>query len=160
MVGFFTYSFTEPTNIDASHRIGYQILFGSGVGLGIQQPLMAIQTVLQGADMSVGVAVIAFAQTIGAAIFISIGQSVFNNKLLLELHKHASMIDPAAVVANGASGLIQFIESLYPQDVSEVLLAYNNALIQTFYISLVMSCLTVLGAIGMEWRSVKGRKTN
>jgi hypothetical protein len=74
--------------------IGYQIVFGLGVGLGMQQPMIAAQTVLELADVPVGTSIIIFTQTLGqcfdflsltpltrshlpgGALFISVGQNV------------------------------------------------------------------------------------
>ena len=43
---------TFATTTGHSHWIGYQLLFGFGVGLGMQQTLIAVQTVLPKADVS------------------------------------------------------------------------------------------------------------
>lgn len=39
-----------------------------------------------------------------------------------------------------------------------VLKAYNRTLDQTFYVAAAMAALSVFGAVGMEWKSVKGKK--
>jgi hypothetical protein len=54
---------------DTNHRmwIGSQILFGFGGGLGAQQAMIAVQTVLPLKDVPFGIAIINFAQTIGGA---------------------------------------------------------------------------------------------
>lgn len=45
-----------------------------------------------------------------------------------------------------------------PSSVDGVLTAYNNALTQTYYVSVAMAALSIFGALGMEWKSVKGKK--
>ncbi|RMY77621.1 hypothetical protein D0864_09436, partial [Hortaea werneckii] len=62
--------------------IGFQILFGFGVGLGMQQATIAAQTVLRKQDVPTGVALLFFAQQLGGAIFVSVGQNVLDSKLV------------------------------------------------------------------------------
>lgn len=60
---------------DTGHAkwIGYQTLYGLGVGLGMQQAGMAAQTVLSKQDIPTGTALMFFAQSLGGALFISVG---------------------------------------------------------------------------------------
>jgi hypothetical protein len=59
----------------AAHWIGYQAIYGIGVGLGIQQPMIAVQTALDMKDIPTASCMIIFFQTMGGAIFISVGMS-------------------------------------------------------------------------------------
>lgn len=52
--------------------IGYQALCGAGIGLVLQQPMIAAQTVLKLEDVPTGTSVIIFFQTLGGALFISV----------------------------------------------------------------------------------------
>lgn len=51
--------------------IGYQIIFGIGIGCGMQQPLIAAQAALPLQDVPIGTAIMMFAQILGGAIFAS-----------------------------------------------------------------------------------------
>ncbi|MCJ1414988.1 hypothetical protein MMC32_001318 [Xylographa parallela] len=137
--------------------IGYQIIAGCGVGLGIQTPVIAIQTVLRLEDVPVGTSLILFSQTLGGAIFVSVAQNIFTNKLLSGIITTVPSIDPAFVLATGATSLRTAVSSM---DLPGVLLAYNAALDQVFYISVAMATLSIVGALGMEWKSVKGKKVD
>lgn len=143
--------------IDTGHSkwIGYQALFGIGCGLGMQQPMMAVQTVLDIADVPTGTAVLLFCQTIGGSLFISIAQNVFTNKLLSGLEQYVPGLNPAIVLSAGATNLQADIASKYYQG---VLLAYNSALVDAYYVSVAMASLTIIGAAAMEWKSVKGKQ--
>jgi hypothetical protein len=135
--------------------IGYQIVYGFGVGLAMQQPLIAVQTVLPITDVPVGTALIMFTQTFGGALFVSVGQNVFTNRLLAGLLEEAKGFDPTQILRLGATTLKQAV----PQEfLPGVLVAYNRALTQTWYVSVALSCLTVIGTAGLEWKSVKGKK--
>lgn len=126
--------------------------------MGIQQPMMAVQTVLDPVDIPVGIAAIIFAQGLGGAIFLSVGQSVFQNKLLSELLVQVPELDPEIVMSNGAWGLTSAIDKIGAQYVEGVLTAYNAAIVLCFVVGTVMAALSIIGALGMEWKSVKKNK--
>ncbi|KAJ7197976.1 major facilitator superfamily domain-containing protein [Mycena pura] len=145
-------TFTTTSN----HRrwIPFQVICGFGIGIGQQQSLLAAQTVLNQRDVPTGTSIIMFGTTIGGAIFISIGQNVFTNKLLAGLVARVPGIDPAIVLSTGATSLKSAIPANF---VPGVLLAYNDGLVATFYVAVAMSCLSLVGALVIEWRSIKGK---
>ncbi|KAF7166397.1 hypothetical protein CNMCM5623_000085 [Aspergillus felis] len=134
--------------------IGYQAITGIGIGLGMQQPLIAVQTILDISDIPIGTSVIIFVQTLGGALFVSIGQNVFTNKLVEGLITYASSIDPSIILSTGATS----IQSNVAKDVLPgVTLAYNNALTQSFLVGAAMAATTIIGSLSIEWKSVKGK---
>lgn len=135
--------------------IGYQAIAGIGIGLGMQQPLIAVQTVLDISVVPIGTSVIIFVQTLGGALFVSVGQNIFSNKLVSGLKQYAPGIDPLIVLKTGATSIQQTIDKA---DLPGVTLAYNNALTQTFLVAAVMAALTIIGSSTIEWKSVKGKK--
>jgi len=135
--------------------IGYQCLTGIGIGLGMQQPLIAVQTVLDISQVPVGTSVIIFVQTLGGALFVSIGENVFTNKLVANLAKYAPEINPEIVLSTGATSIQQTISKA---SLPGVTLAYNNALTHAFLVSAIMAALTLVGSAAIEWKSVKGKK--
>ncbi|KAK5112973.1 hypothetical protein LTR62_003795 [Meristemomyces frigidus] len=135
--------------------IGYQILFGAGVGFGMQQTLLAVQTVLPKQDIPVGTAIVMFSQTLGGALFISVAQNVFTNQLLHNLKQVVPDLDPALVLATGATSLKTAIPAKY---LAGVQTAYNSSVIDTFYVATAMAVASLLGAVLLEWKSVKGKK--
>ncbi|MCJ1476436.1 hypothetical protein MMC13_005102 [Lambiella insularis] len=134
--------------------IGYQALFGLGIGLGQQQAGLAAQTVLKDKDVPTGVAIKFFGQGLGGAVFMSVAQNVLSDQLVQGLASIPDF-DPQQVVAMGATELRG---SVPPALLEEVLVVYNAAMMQVFVVALCMACLSVLGALGTEWRSVKGKK--
>jgi hypothetical protein len=131
--------------------IGYQILYGFGLGMTFQAPNLAAQTVLPKRDVPIGTSLMFFGQLLGGAIFISIGQNVLNNELVKRL-SHLPGFNPALLLSEGATTLIQQLPASIR---GAVLVGYNESLRQVFYVSLVMCCLVILGAAALEWRSVK-----
>lgn len=146
---------TFRVNTSAAKWIGYEVLFGFGFGLGFQQPFMAAQVVLDAQDVPTGTAVIVFAQTLGGALFVSVGQNVFTNRLIDGLKSSVTGIDPMVVLKTGATKVKHSIE---PQLVDAVLVVYNKALTHVFSIATAVACVSLIGAAGMEWRSVKSKK--
>ncbi|EFQ36588.1 major facilitator superfamily transporter [Colletotrichum graminicola] len=134
--------------------IGYQIIAGVGVGVGMQQPLIAVQVVLDMADVATGTAIVIFAQQIGGAIFIAIGQTVFTNKLVERLPLHVPTLDPHSVVATGVTAIRKTVDAELLPAIAH---AYSDALVQTFLVSTVAATATIVGAGFVEWKSVKGK---
>ena len=133
--------------------IGYQILFGFGIGIGMQQGSLAAQTVLNKKDVPTGVSLMSFCQMLGGAIFISVGQNVFDSHLVDGLVKLVHGLNPIEIVNTGATELRRIVPE---QDRHEVLAVYNSALREVFMVALAMGCISILGAVFVEWRSVKG----
>lgn len=135
--------------------IGYQACFGLGSGLGMNQPLMAAQTVLPLDDVSIGTASSIFAQTLGGAVFVSAAENIFENRLLQDLRAVVPQLDPKTVLATGATDLRSVVR---PALIGAVVEVYNASLVRAFQLATALACLTAVGALGMEWRSVKEGK--
>ncbi|RYP70410.1 hypothetical protein DL769_004968 [Monosporascus sp. CRB-8-3] len=145
--------FTPDTTIAA--WVSYQVLFGAGVGLGMQQPLMAVQTVLDIRDVPTGTAVVVFLQTLGGALFVSVGQTVFTNKLVQKLPVNVPGLNPTILLNAGATNLQHSVPAEY---IPGVILSYNDALTKTFLVAAGLAAATAFGSAAVEWRSVKERK--
>jgi hypothetical protein len=135
-------------------RAGALVLFGLGMGLGVQAPVMAIQTIMKGNDVAVGTAVVVFIQSLLSSIFLSVGDNIFQRLLAVELAALAPVADPTVVISNGVSRLEEAIQAKYPGLVDGILLAYNLALPSVFLVALVLSCTSTFGSLGIEWVSV------
>lgn len=146
---------TFEVDTDPVKRIIYPAIFGIGIGVGFQQPMIAAQTVLPSEDIPTGTSVVIFAQTFGGAIILSVAQNVFINRLGAELRNRIPDIDVSQILDSGATNLQNMVDESV---VGRVLLAYNDALTQTFYIALTMACLSIIGGLGMEWKSVKAKE--
>jgi EmrB/QacA subfamily drug resistance transporter len=146
---------TFKVNTGHAEWIGYQALFGIGVGLGMQQILIAVQTALPAADIPTGTAIVMFFQTLGGALFISVGQNVFTNKLVSGLKAAVPDLDPAIVLRTGATQLKTAIGEQYREG---VLRAYNDALTNSYYVAAALATLSIVGSLAVEWKSVKGKK--
>jgi MFS family permease len=134
-----------------SKWIGYQIIFGFGLGVGMQQSTTACRTVLERKDVPIAMSGIFFAQTLGGAVFLAIGQTIFTGTLVSGV-KNIQGLDPVVIVHAGATELRKYV----PTDLLEaVLTTYNRAVINTFYIAVVLGCLSLIGSCLVEWRNIK-----
>jgi MFS family permease len=134
-----------------SKWIGYQVLYGFGMGLGMQQGSVAVQTVLQRRDVATGASLIFFFQGMGGALFSSIGNNIFDNKLKQGLQNIPGL--NAEIITNiGATNLRQVVS---PQQLPSVLIAYNAALMQAFYVAAGVAAMAIIGAAAVEWKSIK-----
>ena len=135
--------------------IGYQILFGLGLGLSFQVPNLAAQACLPKKDVPVGLALMLFGTMLGASVFVSVGENVLANELVKRL-VGVKGVDASKITSGGVTSLVQSL----PDSVRDtVLVAYNEALREVFRVGLIPTCLSVLGAASLEWRSIKKKPT-
>jgi MFS family permease len=144
---------TWPVTVHHSAWIGYQVLFGIGIGIGMQQPIMTAQTVLDREDAPMGVSLIFVGQNLGGAVFLSVAQNVFAVTLAEQLTKVPGLnLSSKEVVEMGATT----IKSMVPKELIGVLLeGYRIAIRNAFYVGLGLACASLVGAVLIEWRSVK-----
>jgi hypothetical protein len=142
---------TFKVGTESAKWIGYQFLFGIGLGIGMQQPNLAAQTVLVKKDVPIGTSLVFFGQSLGGSIFVSIAQSIFTNKLKDHL-SGVGGLNVGAILNAGATNLKKIVP---PDALPAVLVAYNDALVNAYYISMALSTAGIVGALAMEWKSVK-----
>lgn len=153
---FFSYIFLLFYYLYLPVIIGYQFIFGAGIGAGMQQTLIAAQTALPLSDVPIGTAIMMFAQTLGGALMVSVGQNVFQNQLLKNLSNALpASLDAKTIIANGAT---QFQKAIPKEYLAKAVLAYNDALTQTWYVAVALAAISGLGAAVIQWKSVKGKK--
>lgn len=150
----------SPSTSDAL-RIIYPALFGLGIGLSFQQPIIAAQTVLSAEDIPLGTTVIVFGQSIGAAIVLSIANTVFANRVTGNIEDILGPTEgvDAESILNGISGessdgLLSVIEKAGGSP-DQLIKALNEAITESFHVAVAMAVLSILGALLVEWRSVK-----
>jgi len=146
---------TLKPNSPSSRWIGYQALFGFGVGLGIQTPLLVIQTVLPEADIPVATSLITLTQSLFGSIFIAIAQNIFGNQLETNIHTVLPNFDTGILLNGGATTIVQQIS---PGSRAQFIDAYSKSITQTFYIAVALGALSIFGSLGVKWKSVKRDK--
>lgn len=145
---------TFQVDTSTGRWIGYQILYGFGLGLCFQTPNLAAQTCLPRKDVPTGLALMLFGSLIGASVFVSIGENVLSNQLVQRLSGLPGF-DPSLVTSGGATSLLA---SLGEEVRETALVAYNEALRTVFLVGLIPTCLAALGTFSLEWKTVKKHK--
>jgi MFS family permease len=142
--------------VDTDHQIyiGYQVLYGFGLGFGMQQAGMAAQTCLDKKDVMIGVSIMFFFQSLGGAIWLSVAEVVFANSLVKNLEGIAG-IQASVIVNTGATDLRSLVP---PQYLDVVLVAYNKAISDVFKVAVGTACATIISGMTMEWKNLKGMK--
>ncbi|KAH7165616.1 major facilitator superfamily domain-containing protein [Dactylonectria macrodidyma] len=145
-------TFTPKTG--SSHWIAYQFIIGFGVGLGMQTSGLAVQTTLPKDDVSTGLAITFFAQQLGGAIFVSVGQTILNGLLAKRLAGIPGL-NGQTIVKTGATDLHKIVPEKY---MGTVVRAYNYAITRIFLAAVAISLAALVSAMFMEWKSIKKGK--
>ncbi|KAF4550228.1 Efflux pump roqT-like protein 1 [Elsinoe fawcettii] len=138
--------------IGKGEYIGFQILLGSGVGLCLQQPINAAQTVLADRDIPTGITVLTFAQILGSTVFVSICQAIVSQTLKSELARGLPGFDASSIGDIGATDIRKLVST---QELLVVLAAYNSGIRNVFYCTIGASVLALGGSLALEWRTVR-----
>lgn len=131
--------------------IGYQILFGFGIGVSMQQPSLAAQNTLDRTDIATGVSLMFFGQSLGGAIFNSIAQALFNGYLSSHL-RNVPGVDVQSVTKIGATELINAVP---PESLGMVIQAYNSALKHVFILVTAIAAFSIVPTLLMEFKKLK-----
>ena len=143
----------SPT-ISTAKFIGYQALYGFGVGLANQQPSFIVQTILPEDDIPIGVAFITLVQNLSASVFVAIAHAIFLNRLQSDLPPSGNDQDSSSILQSGATDL----SKLYPSnELPSVLNLYSASIVRALYIVPILSACSIIGALGTEWRSMRAQ---
>jgi hypothetical protein len=145
---------TFKPDTGSPHWIAYQFLTGFGLGFGFQTVNLAIQATLPNEEIPTGVAIIFFAQQLGGAIFVSVGQTILSTLLVSRLSDIPGL-DPMMIVKSGATELGNIVS---PQFLPAIVSAYNYACTRIFIAAVALTCAQLLCAFGIEWGSIKKPK--
>lgn len=87
------------------------------------------------------------------------GQNVFSNRIISGISARLPELDPSVILQAGATELQRAVKqsglSEADRAVAVVLEIYNDAIVQAFTLALILACISILGAVEVEWRTVK-----
>jgi hypothetical protein len=150
---------TYTVDMPFSKWFGYQVLTGAGVGVGFQVPIIAVQTVLPLEDVPVGTACVVFFQSLGGSLFVSVGQTVFQNGIVRGTRMFVPELDPQILLKAGATEIRSILGDIGMLDkLPAVLQAYMVGLIDTYRVTVGCASAAVVATLFFEWRSVKGEE--
>lgn len=133
--------------------VGFEVVIAAGFGLSIQQGFVAVQTILGEVDIAIGTAVVVACQSLGGAVFISVGNSIFQNRLLdVVAGNDTNDVDIRQILSSGATSF----RNMVPVDILPQLLeVYNNSLRGVFIAAVPLAALSFVFSCCLEWKSVK-----
>lgn len=134
----------------SSHWIGFQVIAGFGLGLGMQASSLAAQAVLPMPDVPIGIAIMFFAQQLGGGIFTSVGQNLLSSYLVS--HLDVPGLSAGQIMSEGARELVSTVAPEYQLAVKTV---YNQAISEIFRCAMGVALVAVVAALFMEWKNVK-----
>lgn len=133
---------------------GLLALLGVACGSGLMAPQVAAQTVLPTKEVTIGYAMIQFGSQIGPVLFTSASATLFIHRLGAEPSKSAPGINVTSIEQMGLSDVRKNIGGGRLRD---VLLGYDKAVVQTLYLPVALTCLTLGSSLAMEWKSTKNK---
>lgn len=145
---------TMAPNSGPGAWIGYQALYGLGIGSGFQSAMLPAQNVLSRPDVPLGISLMFLMQQLGGAVFLAVGQNLFASELVNSL-SGVQGLDPQVIVNTGATDLRKMVPA---DQMSTVVDAYSHSLTRVFLMSAILSAVMIFGALAVEWKSIKKAK--
>ncbi|KAI0385716.1 MFS gliotoxin efflux transporter glia [Hypomontagnella monticulosa] len=135
--------------------IGYQILTGSAIAFSVQDALNIAQANVEQEDIAAVVACVYFFQTLGGAFSIAAGQAAFVNQLIAKLEFSAPTVDPAQVIATGAT---QLRDVFTPEELPGIIQAYLCGLRAVWAVGIGFSGVACLSTAIIPWSRLPTHK--
>ena len=101
------------------------------------------------------IAIVIFAQNVGAAVWVCVANSIFNNSLRKELSQRAALIGPSPETIIEAGALNIRAAGLTPSQLAAVLVAYGKAIDRTMYLGIAVFGSVMLVCWGMGFKNLK-----
>lgn len=110
---------------------------------------------LADSDVTIGLSLLNFISFLGGTTFVTVSQTLLENKLVDGLSGIIPDLDPSTLADGGATSL----RSMVSEDkLPAVLDVYNESIRSIWYLGLALSCLIFVASLGMPWMSVKKDK--
>uniref|UniRef100_V5F1K9 Major facilitator superfamily (MFS) profile domain-containing protein n=2 Tax=Kalmanozyma brasiliensis (strain GHG001) TaxID=1365824 RepID=V5F1K9_KALBG len=136
--------------------VGYQVLYGIGMGFGMTSSSLAVQAALPPLEAALGIAALMFAREMGSAIFVAAGENLLSSRLVKGLEQIPQLHGRGAQLAlAGASELRHAVDGLGAEVLDEVINAFNVALRHVWYLALALTVATILPFLLIEWLNLK-----
>ena len=133
---------------------GYQILTAVGMGTTIQQPILAVQAMVDPSLVSISSAMVLFAQGLSGAIFVSVGNNILRNQLASKLIA-INIPNVDEILAAGATDVRDLVPVEFRAPLTE---AYNQSLSKVFIMAIPLIAIALLFALGMPWVNLKKKQ--
>ncbi|KAK8846517.1 hypothetical protein IAR55_005603 [Kwoniella newhampshirensis] len=143
--------YSVKVDTSEAHLYGYQALFGIGIGMCIQNAMMAVQQELKREPklIALGTGLAAFMGFVGRIIGLSVGGSVFENMLQRNLRDRVPGItlDMIAAIVSDATAVWKVV----PENMrGPVLNAYTKTVSEVYIIGVPLGIIGLAGALIMK----------
>jgi hypothetical protein len=145
-------TYTLSTESNNGQWIGYQVFAGLAIGICFQAPIMAAQALAKDEDIPTTTALIMFFQTAGGALSVSAAQTVFSNEMIKSLLQNVPTVNPAQVIAVGATEIREIFGS---EELSGIIQGYMDGLKVIFIFIIAMSGAATAASFAMPWINIK-----
>ena len=124
--------------------IVFQGLYGFGCGLIWQAPYLVVHTVIRKEQLPAALVFLAFTFSFGGILLLPIAQTVFTHSLAVRLAKIVPGLT-ASIIAG--TGVVSLIDRTHGSQRVAVLHAYNQAIVNVFYLSVGLGYAAFLFAL-------------
>ncbi|KAF1963161.1 SGE1 protein [Byssothecium circinans] len=140
--------FTLSVTASSGHWIGYQVIAGIGLGMGFNVPIIVTQRIVKASEVSTATAVILFFQSLGGALIVAAGQSIFQNELIGKLASTTPEISPLSIASADATTLRRLFT---PEQLRGILESYVHGISMAFVLSIAVAAVATLIALVPKW---------
>ena len=144
---------TLTLDTGTAHWVGYEVLTGAGLGMAVQQGVVAVQAVVAQDLIPIATTLIVFAQSLAGAIFVTMGNTILRNGLKSGLR--GAKFSDEAVTAIMEAGATEARRVVPAEQVAQVLTIYNKALRDTLTSAIPLAGLGLISSGAMQWKNVK-----
>ncbi|KAI2472648.1 MFS general substrate transporter [Annulohypoxylon bovei var. microspora] len=143
-------------DISGAHWVGYQIFGGIGYSLISNLSHIAMQSSLPQDLVPLGSSTLLSVISTSCAIFMAIGQTLFQKRLQVNLGAIVSNDIAEEIINSGVTSVRSLVSA---SELPAVIQQYSLSVTQVFYIPAVTPVLTFLILLGCKWISTKSKQT-
>ncbi|KAK7423086.1 hypothetical protein QQZ08_009253 [Neonectria magnoliae] len=141
---------TVAPTMSQAQVIGFQILYGSGTSIGVQQSFIGAQAALKGSEVAYATSAVMLANSMGGVISICISQNVFMAEIVA-LARVLRTVDRDTL----ERGFESVRKILSPEELEIAIQGYNRGVQDVFLVAIIFCCATALSWPFLSWASVK-----
>ena len=132
--------------------IGYQVLYGFGMGFGMTGGSLAVQAALPQPEVPLAIGAIFFAREMGSAVFVAAAENLLSSQLVRGLVQIPELRGRAAQLATaGASEIRKAVEGSGEEVLEEVINTFNAALRHVWYLALALTLAMLVPFFLVRW---------
>ncbi|KAI1350262.1 MFS general substrate transporter [Xylaria sp. FL0043] len=140
--------YTLELHTSSARWIGYQVLLGASTAFPFQNCLNVVHANVKPEDIAIATSILYSFQVLGGAFSVAAAQSAFVNTLIKSLKTTAPTVDPAVVIAVGAT---QIRSAFTPDKVPGIVLAYLEGIKTAFAVGTGLAGAAFVLSLACPW---------